>query len=516
MPRTVAPTILRLYRSVYIVAVALASLLVIGLAFAGPAGRVGALLLAGLLCAAVGVRIRELLNHRHLPGPRPSFLLGNLDALLSHEHGARDQALLELHRRYGPLVRLHLAWGSAPFVSLSKVADTLRRKDVDSNRHADGTVLPNSLMGLEAGDAHQRHRRALAASFSARAVRAGAGRMASVSALYLEAWRQDRTRHGSLKADLHHWSAHSLGAFLAGKDWATGDDLHEYLGAIATLEEAISTRAFHPFFVRWFLVRQRARTRAAHRALSTFFAGLLARRTGCPAGGDVLGRLAGLGEADGWSHDERVEEMISLVAGGTDAMSYTVAQALVLLSRHPDLQARARAHAVLALAAPAGAPPPSYLVHVLEETLRLFPPVPFSSKVVPAGGVVELGHQIPAGTNLMWMKTAVGLNGDVFQEPERFDPDRFASRRESILQALPFGAGPRHCIGRGLAEETCAAFLAAILCSFELVPIEVENVTFFATVSVTPSQVPVRLVPRPIEVSDEPAVAERCPFRAQA
>jgi cytochrome P450 len=63
-----------------------------------------------------------------------------------------------------------------------------------------------------------------------------------------------------------------------------------------------------------------------------------------------------------------------------------------------------------------------------------------------------------------------------------------------MTQALPFGAGPRHCIGRGLAEVNCASLLAAILLELEVVPAPVENVTFTATVSVTPSAVPVRLI----------------------
>lgn len=463
------------------------------IALRGHAGLLAVpLAIALLLGYAIWRRVLELRAHRDLPGPRPSFFLGNLGSLLSCGHGGRDRALLELHRAHGPIVRLHMAWGSAPFVSVSRVSDNLRRKDVDSNRRADGTILPRSLMGLPRGETHRRHRHELGPYFTPRAARSGAGRMAEVSRLYLETWRRGRTRHGTLPADLHHWSAHSLGVFLAGKDWAAGEDLSRYLDAIAGLEEVISTRTFHPFFVRWLLPRQRARARAAYRHLFDRFSDLLARREREPdAGEDVLGHLTRLG--DRWSRAERVEEMISLVAGGTDAMSYTVAQALVLLSQHPTIQDEARAQ-VAALSA--GAPPPPLLLHVIEETVRLYPPVPFSSKVSPGGGVVELGHHIPAGTNIMWMKTAVGRDAANFRDAERFDPGRFVCPGQSMAQALPFGAGPRHCIGRGLAELNCASLLAAILRELDVVPAPVEGVTFTATVSVTPSAVPVRLVPR--------------------
>ena len=68
---------------------------------------------------------------------------------------------------------------------------------------------------------------------------------------------------------------------------------------------------------------------------------------------------------------------------------------------------------------------------------------------------------------------------------------------------MPFGAGARHCIGRHLAEYLCTHFLSAVLREFELVPVHDVAVTFSATVSVQPSSVPVRLVPRRVRVGAE-------------
>ena len=64
---------------------------------------------------------------------------------------------------------------------------------------------------------------------------------------------------------------------------------------------------------------------------------------------------------------------------------------------------------------------------------------------------------------------------------------------------MPFGAGARHCIARHIAEYLCTRFLSAVMREFELVPVHDLAVSFSATVSVTPSSVPVRLVPRPSE-----------------
>jgi cytochrome P450 len=419
--------------------------------------------------------------------------------------------------------------GNTPFVSLSVAPKELGHKDMDSNRVADNSVLPRSLMGLKKGERHSAHRHEMNPQFAPKAVQDGACRLQQVSALYLRAWKSGETLHGSLKADLHQWSANSLGYFLCGEEWEQRPDLSEYLAAIGELEEAISFRAFHPFYVRWLFPVQASRARAAYRYLFDHFEAAVERRLqqratpGVADAGrrDVLGALVGLKLAPAagkgsWSHDECVEEVISLVAGGTDAMSYTLAQALYLLSRNPAVQDEARARILrdgvpraadvrtgILQARDAGkSPGDGFVLNVIHETMRLFPAVPFSSKISQISSIEVEGIAIPAKTNVMWMKTAVGLNETLFADAGRFNPGRFAigpggeRPAETIATAMPFGAGVRHCIGRHLAEYLCTHFLSAVLREFELIPVHDVDVTFSATVSVTPSSVPVRLVPR--------------------
>lgn len=511
--------LLKLYECVYGFVVAIV-LVAAGFAFARvlsfpEAWFLAALAPLGLLALGAALRLREFRRYAHIPGPKPSFFVGSLRFLLLHEHGARDRALVELHRVYGPVVKVHMAWGSTPFVSLSVASKELGQKDMDSNRVADNTVLPRSLMGLKRGERHTAHRQQMNPQFAPKAVLRGACRTEEVSALYLRTWRSGKTRHGSLKADLHHWSANSLGSFLCGGEWEQRSDLSAYLAAIGELEEAISFRAFHPFFVRWLFPIRASRARVAYRYLFDHLEATLERRLqrrlrpGEDEGPrDALGTLVSLkldssGGRAGWSHGECVEELISLVAGGTDAMSYTMAQALYLLSRNPNVQDEARARVLQAGDAGKGAGD-LFVLNVLHETMRLFPPVPFSSKISETRSMEVEGIAIPAKTNVMWMKTAVGLNEAFFADARLFNPCRFAAGpggerpAESIASAMPFGAGVRHCIGRHQAEYLLTHFLSAVLREFELVPLDDVAVTFSATVSVTPSSVPVRLVPRQV------------------
>jgi cytochrome P450 len=523
-----AAALLKLYAGLYLVAclaVLGAAALMIGLPLAAPlagpspASRLAGGALALLLIGATAFRLREFGRFNHIPGPDPGFFLGNLPSLLLHEHGARDKALLELHKAYGPVVKLHLAWGSRPFVSVADVPKDIRQTNIDSDRRADRTVLPNSLMGLEMGAKHRAHRQQINPHFIPRAVEQGMARSLDLSSAYLEAWQSGQMLHGSLKADLHHWSADSLGLFLCGDDWHQGQDLSAYLEAIATLEEAISFRAFHPFFVRWVFPLKSARARRAYRYLFAFLEKALARRLALPNDGnapqDVLGKLTTLHRDSRktdtpWTHEDCVEELLTLVVGGTDAMSYTVAQALVLLSRHPQVQ-RAACDEVQGVADHPSAPLNPFILNIVRETMRLFPAVPFSSKFSDDRTMDALGVTVPSRTNVMWMKTAVGRNGAIFQDAQRFDPDRFVPdpttgrTAESLSSAMPFGAGLRHCVGHHLAEQLCTRFLTAIVQRFALVSLPDVKVQYVATVSVTPSTVPVALQPR--QARQEPAAS---------
>ncbi|MEU8433238.1 cytochrome P450 [Streptomyces sp. NPDC029216] len=505
-------TLLSLYRIVYtssITSVVLISLA--GLWFGLTTGYWVVAAAAGaavcLLLLSVRRRVLEFRSRRHLPGPKPSFLLGNMGDLLAHGHGGRHQALHDLHRAYGPVVRLHLAWGSRPLVSLSYVSPNLHRKELDSHREADGTVLSRSLMGVAGGDLHRSHRQVLSPALTSRSVAEGTPVLRKVSRQYVDKWRSGGESYEGLQSDLRDWSVHGLSAFLFGADWEEPADAHRYHRALAAIEEEVSFRAFHPFFVRWIFPRRRLRVRAAYREVATVLGGVLARREGrapaaCPAHrdrGDLLDRVAGAP----WSAKDRVEELMSLVLGGADPMSYVVSQALVLLSLDQEVQERARKAAHEA-AGPGAGPdealgPDPYIRDIVYETLRLFPPVPFSAKFTDRQPVEESGMSIPAGTVIMWMKNEVGRNPNNFREADRFDPDRFSGdgkENETISNFLPFGAGPRHCVGNRLAEQQCAVLLTEILKNFRIVPVTDVAVEFHSTISVVPSAVPVRLVTR--------------------
>jgi cytochrome P450 len=535
-------TLLRRYGRIYAVScAALVALSLAGIAIARyasfGAGLAVIALGSGPLAVAAFLRWQELHAHRRIPGPRPTFFLGNMKDLLAYGHGGRDRVFAELHARYGPVVRLHLCWGSRPYVSISIPSRTLYRKDMDSVRRADRTLLPVSFMGIELGAVHQRHRRDLMPFLDRRAAQARMPVVRQLSDAYVDAWRAGRHVHGDLKADLLHWSADCLGAGLFGEAWDRAADLSSYLDAIATFDEEISMRTFHPFFSHWLSRSRSTRARAAYRWLYDFLERVYERRgdSGAAEANTVHSRLVELETSGEWTRTECIEELMSLVVGGTDAMSSVLGQAMRLLADNPEVQEEVRD--ALDEGGVGDAHPILYAI--LHETMRMFPPVPFSSKFAREA-VTEQGHTIPAGTSLMWMKSVIGRNPDLFNEPERFLPERFgerfggpasqrqpasvrspASQRqpasvrgpqsqrqpesvrsplgqrqpEPVRNTAPFGAGPRHCIGQHVAEAQCAVLLYAVLSSLRLFPIRGVEVRLLTATSVSPSTIPVRLEP---------------------
>jgi cytochrome P450 len=104
-----------------------------------------------------------------------------------------------------------------------------------------------------------------------------------------------------------------------------------------------------------------------------------------------------------------------------------------------------------------------YFGQVIDETLRLYPPIHVGNRKL-AEDLDFQGYRLPAGRRLMYSIYATHHDEKHWKDPERFDPDRFAPGLNAYAYTfVPFGGGPRNCIGASFAQVEAKAVLARIL-----------------------------------------------------
>jgi cytochrome P450 len=171
------------------------------------------------------------------------------------------------------------------------------------------------------------------------------------------------------------------------------------------------------------------------------------------------------------------DQLLTMLIAGHDTATALLAWALVTLAQHPTVQEQARTEVAQVLA---GEPPTAgtipgleYAEQIIKETLRLYPPIHVANRRA-ARDLAFDGHCIAADTRVLFSIFITHRHPAYWDEPARFDPSRFgpAARSPLPFTYLPFGGGPRFCIGTALARIEARVVLARLLqrYAFELLP----------------------------------------------
>jgi cytochrome P450 len=224
---------------------------------------------------------------------------------------------------------------------------------------------------------------------------------------------------------------------------------------------------------RWLPQPGRRSSAAAVAALRGAVHRILAeRRAGWKAKDDLLARLvrARDPETGQQMNDEQlVDNLLTFYLAGHETTAKALSWTLYLLARHPQWARRLEAEVDEvtggADVSAAHAERLALTQQVLKESMRLYPPVPIMTRQAIADTVLE-GHEIRAGASLVMPIYAIHRHARRWENPDAFDPERFGEVREAQIpryQYMPFGAGPRICIGMPFAMLEATVILATLL-----------------------------------------------------
>jgi cytochrome P450 len=130
-----------------------------------------------------------------------------------------------------------------------------------------------------------------------------------------------------------------------------------------------------------------------------------------------------------------------------------------------------------------------YTRRVVEEAMRLYPPAPAVTGRVAAGPDEICGHRVKKGDRIFISTWVMHRHRAYWDEPERFDPDRFSAERSEgrpRFAYMPFGAGPRVCIGAAFAITEATLILAALAQKTCLRMERPEDVELLARITLAP------------------------------
>ena len=266
--------------------------------------------------------------------------------------------------------------------------------------------------------------------------------------------------------------------------------------ALAELLEAITEATSGAVFLpEWLPTRLNRRIRRGVAELDSVIMPLIQeRRRSGEDTGDLLSMLMLAQDEDGHGmSDKQVrDEAVTIVLAGHETTANALTWAWVLLAQHPEAEAKLHAEldAVLGGELPtlAHLRDLSYTDLIIKETLRLYPPIPeFARQALQD---VQLGEYVlPKGTIVLVPVFAMHHDPRWFGEPDAFRPERFAKDAGEALPKLaylPFGGGPRVCIGNSFAQMEAVLLLATLAQRYRLSVEPGQTITPEATLTLRP------------------------------
>jgi len=186
------------------------------------------------------------------------------------------------------------------------------------------------------------------------------------------------------------------------------------------------------------------------------------RKAGRP---DLLQHLIDAGLSDEVIRDQ----MLTMLIAGHDTSTALLAWVFAMLGQHPEIHVRLVDEVDSLEKSP-------LLDQVIKETLRLYPPIHIGNRIVAEE--MEFGeNQIPAGERMFYSIYLTQRDPTVWERADEFRPERFAhGRKTPPMSYIPFGGGPRACIGAAFGQAEARLVLTRLLRGFRFEPLNADRI----------------------------------------
>jgi cytochrome P450 len=414
------------------------------------------------------------------PGPSSFDMLKALPRIRNDQLGF----MTETRERYGDVVQFPVPNTTAYMISHPDDVDHVMR--VHARTYGKDTIQYRSLQlvtgeGLLAADTGpwRRQRRLVQPAFHHEAVAGVADHVQNATHRLLGEW--DQLPDGTVvdfDAAMKHTALDVVGHALFGTDLS--GDAERIADATMDGLDVIVARARNPIvFPQWIPTRRNRQLERCLTTLDTSVAAMVADRqeNGPRTPPDMLDLLLGATDGDDRFTVQQVrDQVVTFLVAGHETVANNLVWTWWHLANNPDAFATLQAEidAVLDGRFPTLADYPNltYTRAVIDESLRLNPPGWVVSRKNEEPDQLR-GHEIPANSLLIISPWVIHRHPDFWTEPDTFDPTRFLPENAERLARgsyLPFGTGPRQCIGRDFALYEAVLMLAGIAQRYNVSP----------------------------------------------
>lgn len=338
-----------------------------------------------------------------------------------------------------------------------------------------GSALGEGLL-VSDGEKWRSHRRLMAPSFDHKSIVSYAPGMVDCIDSHLRGW--DRADPGTIVDIAEEMRRLTLKIITRAMFSTDSDGICDLMGA--TLKRVgeqleVDWRDVIPVVGGWAISRRLKRIDRFFAQLNAEMYALIDARARNPQGGgspDLLDRLIAARDGESGvrlSNREVRDEVVIIFVAGHETTAIAMTFVWYLLSQHPREEARLHAEldSVLGGRAPAyeDLAQLPYARMVIEEAMRLYPPAPGLSRREPQADDMIGEHRVTKKDTVVVIPWVLHRHRALWDNPHRFDPERFSAERSEgrpRFAYLPFGGGPRICIGAALAMTEAQLILATI------------------------------------------------------